>query len=521
MRKYISALLFISLLLINCKKDDGLDVIVDESSDVILEDDIVEDSLDVTEEQISHTTIDLVWEPISADNDVDVSYDIMLNGELIKEKNTDTDFTLTGLNGGTTYEGEIIAREDSSTSKKNIFDSQISKKGDIIETIPFKVTTTAFDAPDAPSPSDFNVNVTNIGQTEIDLTWDTSTITDGSTITYTVYLEGDKIAESLSNTDYSISSLSVATEYHGQVVAISTNQKTFTTNFSFTTEKLLKPGDFTINVSDITDESAVLTWNRPSVTNNSQLSYTIFLSNQQVVTELTGDATLSYTLEDLTPSSSYSGSIEAVNTDTGLTKTINFTFETIEYSSIPSDFTINVSDITTGSAVFSWTKPNVSNNSPLSYSIYIFDNEYASAITTLSHTITSPVITPATSFIGYIEALNTDSGLVKQTYFTFDTPTLDATTPEKFTVETNDVTTDTMVLTWDRPNVTDNAQLIYSIAISGIEVYTLTNDDVNLSVPLDDLNLEASTSYTGSIEARNADTDATRIEGFSFETPDN
>ncbi len=89
------------------------------------------------------------------------------------------------------------------------------------------------------------------------------------------------------------------------------------------------PGDFSIEVTQITVSSALLKWNPAIDPDNDKVTYTVFLQNIEVVSDI---ETTEFLLQDLEPQTSYTGVIMASDGKTGITES-TFLFSTIENTS--------------------------------------------------------------------------------------------------------------------------------------------------------------------------------------------
>ncbi|WP_271782042.1 Ig-like domain-containing protein [Aquimarina algiphila] len=233
MTKYITkSILFLSIVLlgIGCSEDEADPINPDnensENSDIQFEDN-----------DISFNLVNLKWSAVSGPNNEEVVYDIYLGDTKIKDSNEDTDYTLTKLEANTEYSGRIVPKTvDSKTSLLNSKTNHKNAKESIeLDPISFTVKTKQFADPSAPTPEISNVTVNDIINNGATLNWDTATISDGSQITYNIYLEGDLIANSLTNNTYIFENLEPKTLYKGILLAISTNQKSVALDFEFTT----------------------------------------------------------------------------------------------------------------------------------------------------------------------------------------------------------------------------------------------------------------------------------------------
>ncbi|MCK8523623.1 fibronectin type III domain-containing protein [Aquimarina sp. D1M17] len=93
-----------------------------------------------------------------------------------------------------------------------------------------------------------------------------------------------------------------------------------------TVEENQNPGDFSVEVNEVTTNSASITWDAPVDPDNDPLSYTIILDNDEIVSNY---ISTTFALEGLAPNTSYSGSVIASDGNNGTSES-TFTFDTGE-----------------------------------------------------------------------------------------------------------------------------------------------------------------------------------------------
>ncbi|WP_273274833.1 fibronectin type III domain-containing protein [Maribacter polysiphoniae] len=97
-----------------------------------------------------------------------------------------------------------------------------------------------------------------------------------------------------------------------------------------------KPGNFTVQVTQITANSAVLTWNVAVDPDKDEVTYTVFLGDNEVQANL---ETTEFLLENLTAQTNYNGTVTASDGN-GNTSEDAFDFITEEEEVIPDGITI-------------------------------------------------------------------------------------------------------------------------------------------------------------------------------------
>ena len=147
---------------------------------------------------ISTTSIDASWEA-STDNTAVTKYEVFVDGNL-NENTTNTNYTISNLNPGTSYSITVLA--------KDIANNQSAQSVAVSAS-----TLTDATAPSIPS----NVNITNETGTSFKVNWTAST--DNSGVTgYNVYIDGS-LQGTTANTSYNVTGLTASTTYNARVSA--------------------------------------------------------------------------------------------------------------------------------------------------------------------------------------------------------------------------------------------------------------------------------------------------------------
>ncbi len=87
------------------------------------------------------------------------------------------------------------------------------------------------------APNNFDITVINISDNDALINWTVASDPDDDDVKYNVYLNGDTIAENISELTYQFTALNELTSYSGKVVAVDSNNNETSRTFSFTTEK--------------------------------------------------------------------------------------------------------------------------------------------------------------------------------------------------------------------------------------------------------------------------------------------
>ncbi len=138
------------------------------------------------------------------------------------------------------------------------------------------------------SISNFDLKVTEIDLTSASITWEKAIATDGSKVSYDIYLN-DKVdlnyklinSEQTSNS-YSFIDLKSGTDYFVKVIAKNSSDLVTTQMTTFTTVPNLIPGKFTVTVENVDATSATLNWTKATDPEGKEVTYDIYLNNDLV-----------------------------------------------------------------------------------------------------------------------------------------------------------------------------------------------------------------------------------------------
>ncbi len=185
--------------------------------------------------------------------------------------------------------------------------------------------------PENSSPGSFTVTVSDITETSAALSWTAPTDEDGDNLTYSIELGGQTLTSSQTGTSYSLSSLTPGTEYMGKVTADDGNEGSSSANFVFSTssEGNSNPGSFEVEVSEITESGAILSWTAPSDPDGDNLTYSVSLAGEVIEANLTNT---SYSFTELNAATTYEGFVSASDGNGG-SSLANFSFTTSEAAS--------------------------------------------------------------------------------------------------------------------------------------------------------------------------------------------
>ncbi len=135
-----------------------------------------------------------------------------------------------------------------------------------------------------------------------------------------------------------------------------------------TTEVNLAPTNFTVTTAEETFGSIALDWTDAEDPEGKSIRYDVFVNTEKKGNKLTISE---YTIENLSPATTYAVRIEAID-DTGNKTGVDGNYTTLD-APVPSAVAIVQSEITETSFKISWEAATISDNSEITYDIYIDD----------------------------------------------------------------------------------------------------------------------------------------------------
>jgi len=239
-------------------------------------------------ENLTHESALIRWETTGDNNEI-LSYKVFVNGFFKGEALNDNQLLLDRLEAGKLYQLKIEA--------KNAFNKTLEK-------------TNEFTTLDAPKLSDFVISVGDIKQTSALLSWTESVASDGSKVTYDVYYPSGSIAKrGLEERQFLADRLHAGQTCEYKIEARSESvvgplSKTVT----FTTTEYEVPGDFKLNVEEITTSEAKVSWTSSELPSGGKLTYEVYLSGVPYSYDEAGNE---FTFKNLKAGTDYTAKIVA------------------------------------------------------------------------------------------------------------------------------------------------------------------------------------------------------------------
>jgi len=377
-------------------------------------------SFEIKAESVSAEEIDIAWS--AGEEGEGLIYSVYLN-DVLKVSDLETNaFKYTGLKPLTKYAIKVVAT--------NVYDKTVEMSMDV-ETVDFD------------SPADFVLQVQDLNPNRATVYWSDEY---DSELTYQISLDGKLVADEYQNSFYQFIDLKENTTYTVVVVAQNTHGKSISHEISFTTGLEDRPSDFKIDVSNITRETALITWSAMG-DNNGAISYDLFVNGSYKAKEF-GDNSLEVTM--LEPNTSYRVKIVATNyKENTITKEIVFT--TLAVPTL-SEMLPTVGTQTGSTAVISWNASVSSDGQQVEYSVFSLNsngNRWYQIKSKLSDTKWKvEYLRPNTLYKYKLVAYALDHSVSKEEFVNFTTP--EAASPSDFeiNVSQDDITSNSAVVVW-------------------------------------------------------------------------
>ena len=276
------------------------------------------------------------------------------------------------------------------------------------------------------NPGAFSASVIDITKTQATITWTGAIDPDGDEVSYELQINDDIIDSDLTSTSYQLSNLTEDTNYSGKIIANDGKGGTAEASFSFVTNGNQNPTSFTAEASEITSNSALLKWTEATDSDGDGITYTVYLANQEIASNL---SELSFLLENLESETSYAGTIEANDGNGGMSSS-NYTFTTLAAENQdPGSFTVTVNAISENGATLSWSTSEDPDGDNVTYVIRMAGDLIAENISETTYTLDA--LTASTTYNGRVIAEDGNGGSTEAT-FSFETT---ASTGTEYTLD--------------------------------------------------------------------------------------
>jgi PQQ-dependent dehydrogenase (s-GDH family) len=354
---------------------------------------------------IGQTSLVLNW-TASTDNVGVAGYDIYQDGlKLNPSLVTGTNYNVSGLSAGTTYQFFVQARDAAGNSNNSTA---------------LQVTTLVPDT-DPPTPPS-NLAASNISQSSLTLNWAASTDNIG-VAGYDVYQNGVKINSALvGTTSYQVNGLQALTTYDFYVVALDAagNGSAPSPVLNLTTPDTEAPSSPTgLQSSGLTATSVTLSWN-PSTDNTGVAGYDVYQNGVKINTAIV--TATNYDVSGLTQATTYSFYTRALDAAGNMSPNSNTVIVTTPDTQAPSAPTgLSSSNLTSSSVTLNWTAAS-DNVGVTGYDVYRNGLKVNPApVTGTSYNVTGLAASTAYSF--YVQAFDAAGN------FSANSNTINLTTP--------------------------------------------------------------------------------------------
>ncbi len=265
-----------------------------------------------------------------------------------------------------------------------------------------------------------DVEFQEVTQTSAKVSWTRSTASDGSTVSYNLYIDDGLIAENLSLTEYTVEELQGNTVYYVRVVAKAENAAENSVVQSDFRTLGTPPSSFPLSYRDNGCGLVHIFWDSPTVPDGSDYAYYVYINGEYE------EAYSSYDTEEVgfnfLVAEGEEHTIKVVARSFSGAETAEEITFFHEACPVPADFEISVSNITGSSATLSWTPATMADGSEVYYFVaangvsypaphtFTYDTDYE--LTYLERDTTYEVV---------IQAKAVDNNKTKESTVTFTT----------------------------------------------------------------------------------------------------
>lgn len=371
MKKSFYLIILISFLITSCSSDN----------ENISEEKINPTIADISITEITGSSALLSW-TASIPNGTDLSFDIFLENEKIGDNISKSPWAIENLEELTSYSGKIIATSTTGETSEKTFD---------------------FTSTENPSPSSFEISITDIATKSAKVSWTEAAIDDNSDILYDIYLNDNLKQENVSGISLLLDELTPFEDYSLKIIAKSSTGKT---SYSEKTFKTLgtPPSNFPLTIGDENDvwnnldpHWLIISWNPPTVEDGSDYYYSIYLNDVLVFDNIINTSNAK-TFTDLEEGKTYTVKVVAAALNETVTEE-SITFTTMTHPEL-TDFDIQI-DASDTSAIINWTSSTDPDGAAVKYHVYL-NGEYLGTPSYRSYSFDN--LTPNTTYTAKIVA---------------------------------------------------------------------------------------------------------------------
>ncbi len=287
------------------------------------DDEAMEESVTLSAFSITATSgldfLTLDWEDVTASNQQNISYDVFVDGALIKENLSTSTYKVNDLEAGTNYLIKVIAKDESGNQR------EVEK---------------TFTTSSKPVPTEVAISSKDISRSGFTIDWTAATVDGDQGLKYDVSLDGSVLATDLEVLTYTFSDLEAEQAYEVKVTAKSIEFGTSTSKIlPVTTAAAPKPNDFTLSTENIQTTSAVVRWTSLTIDGEGGVLADLYINGAE---ETIGSTASGYTFTFLTANTEYTIRVVARSTAYGTTLEKEITFKT---EPLPSTFEVTSAKI--------------------------------------------------------------------------------------------------------------------------------------------------------------------------------
>lgn len=348
------------------------------------------------------------------------------------------------------------------------------------------------------NPKIQEVEVTQVKATSALVTWEVS-ISDGSSLTYDLFLADEKIAKNVKEKTFKLKDLKEQTQYSGKIVAHSSKGGVSEKSFSFTTTEYSAPTTVEISITNIGTKSATISWSEATVDDeDSEVLYSVYINGEL---KLKNSLNQTLVLKNLKSNKEYNVRVVA-RSKAGKTSEVSSKFRTLVIP--PSSFKIRIinsdsdffPDYDPYYLIFAWTQPIVEDGSQLQFFIYLNDELKQANLASNINDWVFEDLEEGTEYTLKIVAKATN-GTEREESLSFVTHTYPKLTD--FDLKVDFVDTDAAGIEWTPSSNPEGEFVVYHVYLNGVKAHEETTYIGGTYFKFE--NLQPLTEYTAKVVA--------------------
>ncbi len=220
------------------------------------------------------------------------------------------------------------------------------------------------------------------------------------------------------------------------------------------------PSNFAVEISNVLAFSADLEWTAATISDNSKITYDVYLNGVKIEENLSGTV---LKLNGLSSNTSYSGKITAKSSN-GKTRQRNFSFATTDDPS-PGSFKITIADIAINSAIINWTASVLPDNGTIAYDLLLDGEIIAENLEVNTFALSDLLGFKKYTVKVVAKSIANKTNTQQEDFTTLGTP------PSSFPLSVTETQPNWVVIDWVAPTVEDGSSFHYAVYLNDERIF--------------------------------------------------